>query len=121
MEITMNCPQSKPITFDATWGERETVFFLLTKYEHGGGGGVAIEGVTPSGEPFCSVAVNIQGSIDEDKKDTEFLLDENNMQKPLVEKMVAEGLIAPVPGRSVKSGFCTYPVYTVDRSKFTKA
>lgn len=115
----MNCPQSKRITFNATWGETETVFFLLTEYNHGGG--VAIEGVTPSGEPFCSVAVNIPGSIAEDKKDTEFLLDENNMQKPLVEKMVAEGLIAPVPGRSVQSGFCTYPVYTVDRSKFTEA
>lgn len=79
---------------------------------------LAVQSFTvPDGEPFAMITVNIDHPLSGDKKTTAFI-DTNNLNAFHIEKFLQENQIAIPTGEYGQSGFCTYPEYRFDLSKF---
>jgi len=72
---------------------------------------------SPDGEPFAMITVNIDYPLSGDKETTAFI-DTNNLNAFLIERFLQENQIATPTGEYGQSGFCTYPEYRFDLSKF---
>lgn len=72
----------------------------------------------PSGEPFAILTVNIDYPISGDKK-THAFIDTNNLGSCLnIERFLQDNKIAKPTGWNGESGYCTYPEYIFDLTKF---
>lgn len=70
-----------------------------------------------SGEQFDTLTVNIDFPLSGDKS-THAFIDTNNYGFLNIEKFLQDNKIAKPTGRYGKSGYCTYPEYIFDLSKF---
>lgn len=71
----------------------------------------------PEGEPFATITVNIDYPLSDDKAITAFI-DTNNYGFLNIEKFLQDNKIATPTGRCGRSGYCIYPEYKFDLSKF---
>ncbi|MCI8368244.1 MAG: DUF4313 domain-containing protein [Clostridia bacterium] len=71
----------------------------------------------PDGEPFATITVNIDYPISGDKAVSAFV-DTNNYGFMNIEKFLQNNQIAAPTGRYGESGYCTYPEYIFDLTKF---
>ncbi|MCI8988435.1 MAG: DUF4313 domain-containing protein [Clostridia bacterium] len=69
------------------------------------------------GEPFATITVNINYPISGDKAVTAFV-DTNNYGFLKIEKFLQDNQIAKPTGRFGESGYCAYPEYIFDLTKF---
>ena len=63
------------------------------------------------------ITVNIDYPLSGDNETTAFI-DTNNLNAFLIERFLQENQIATPTGEYGQSGFCTYPEYRFDLSKF---
>lgn len=73
--------------------------------------------IVPDGEPFATITVNIDYPLSGEKGTTAFV-DTNNLDAFHIERFLQKNQIAEPTGRYGQSGFCTYPEYRFDLSKF---
>lgn len=71
----------------------------------------------PEGEQFEIITVNIDYPLSGDKAVTAFI-DTNNCSFLNIEKFLQDNKIAIPTGRYGESGYCIYPEYKFDLSKF---
>ena len=71
----------------------------------------------PDGEPFARITVNIDCPISNDKAVTAFI-DTNNLDYLKIEKFLQDNQIAKPTGCYGRSGYCIYPEYIFDLTKF---
>lgn len=71
----------------------------------------------PNEEPFARLTVNIDYPLSGDK-DTNAFIDTNNLGFMDIEKFLTQNQIAKPTGRFGASGYCIYPEYQFDLSKF---
>lgn len=76
-------------------------------------GGMAVCAYLRNGEPWSDITVNIPGHSISD--DTAFIDTNNN---PWAEEFLVENGIAKPTGLTARSGYCIYPLYKFDMSKF---
>lgn len=79
---------------------------------------LAVQAFTiPDGEPFATITVNIDYPLSGDKAVNAFV-DTNNYGVMNIEKFLQDNQIAKPTGRYGESGYCTYPEYIFDLTKF---
>ena len=71
----------------------------------------------PDGEPFATITVNIDFPLSGDKTTTAFV-DTNNYDFMNIENFLQSNKIATPTGERGESGYCVYPEYRFDLSKF---
>lgn len=96
---------------------KETVRLLKRRYSNGT---LAVEILSDSEEgwePYCIATVNLDPYTGMNRQsETKAYLDTNNCG--CIEKFLKENHIATPCGESAVSGFCTYPLYEFDLSRF---
>ncbi len=75
----------------------------------------AAEMVALNGRSIAMITVNINAPLSENKPNINFV-DKNNLRN--IEEFLIENEIAKPTGYYVKSGFCVYPEYEFDLTKF---
>lgn len=96
----------------------ETFLIKLTATTYANNKRLAVQAYTfPDGEPFAKITVNIDCPLSNDKTITAFI-DTNNCEIFKIRKFLQENEIAKPTGYYGKSGYCTYPEYIFDLSKF---
>lgn len=90
-----------------SYGEEFTGCFEVNRYNNGN---LAIDIMLGYGEPFESITVNTNFVLNED----EAAVDTNNF--PEAEDIIREYHLGENTGKSIKSGFCEYPVYKFNLS-----
>lgn len=71
----------------------------------------------PDGESFATITVNIDFPLSGDKATTAFV-DTNNYDFMNIENFLQSNKIATPTGKRGESGYCVYPEYRFDLSKF---
>lgn len=90
----------------------------LVAHSYANNGRLAVQSfIVPDGEPFATITVNIDCPLSGDRTMTAFI-DTNNLDYLNIENFLQENQIATPTGKYGQSGFCTYPEYCFDLSKF---
>lgn len=76
-------------------------------------GGMAVCAYLRNGEPWSDLTVNIPGTMTPDGM---AFIDTNN--NPWAEAFLVENGLAKPTGVTGRSGYCSYPLYSFDMSKF---
>lgn len=90
-----------------SYGEAFTGYLDVNRYYNGN---LAISIILDYGEPFGSITVNTNFILNED----EAAVDTNNF--PEAEDIIRKYNLGESTGKSIKSGFCEYPVYKFNLS-----
>ena len=99
-----------------SWGTEEEIYLQKTSYSSNGR--LAITAVCAGyGEPFTKVTVNVDAPLSGDES-THAFVDTNNNADWGVEKVLQENGFAKPTGKYARNGFCEYPEYEFDLSKF---
>ena len=99
-------------------GYGEIFEIKLVTHSYANNGRLAVQSfIVPDGEPFAMITVNIDYPLSGDKETTAFI-DTNNLNAFLIDRFLQENQIATPTGEYGQSGFCTYPEYRFDLSKF---
>lgn len=79
---------------------------------------LAVQALTvPDGEPFAIITVNIDYPLSDNKAVTAFI-DTNNCGFLNIERFLQDNQIAAPTGWYGESGYCIYPEYKFDLTKF---
>ena len=108
------------VGYETSWGERVRLAVCADRYERGGALALlALDATDPGGgdEFWCSLTVNLPGDPVASawcSGEGHVVLDANNVPAALVDALVGAGVVE-LAGRSVRSGFCSYPLASVPR------
>ena len=103
---------------ETSWGDRVRLAVCADRYERGGALALlALDATDPGDEDeylelWCSLTVNLPGDPVASAWCAgagHVVLDANNVPAVLVEALVGAGVVE-LAGRSVRSGFCSYPL-----------
>ena len=95
-----------------SYGKTYKVHPVLNRYMNDT---LAISLVAESGEPFCTLTVNLATSVIWCNEKTAFV-DINNC--PWAEQFIADNELGSPVGYTERSGFCIYPLYVFNLKKF---
>lgn len=101
------------IVIDYGFGEPEVCKLQLVAESYLNNGSLAVIAIEESGEEFDTITVNLPFG---DADDTHAYIDTNNC--PWAKEMLKKHKSAKPTGEYGHSGFCTYPLYEFDLSKF---
>lgn len=111
------------VGYETSWGERVRLAVCADRYERGGALALLVLDATGPGdedeylELWCSLTVNLPGDPVASvwcSGEGHVVLDANNVPAALVDALVGAGVVE-LAGRSVRSGFCPYPLAAVPR------
>lgn len=108
------------VEYETGWGERARLAICADRYAEGGALALlALDATNPGGEDYldvwCHLTVNIPGdpvAYAWCAEPGRVVIDANNVSRALVDALVRAGVVE-MSGRSVRSGFCAYPLATV--------
>ena len=108
------------VEYTTGWGERVRLVICSDVYECGGGLALlALDATNPDDEEYLDIWNVLTVNLPDDpvaaawcSEPGRVVMDANNVSPALVRALADEGLIE-LAGRSVRSGYCLYPLATV--------